>query len=617
MSIVDLPPPPVPPRSRSPRWWRHGFASAENGIITLSLSIAMILPLAEIVARTVFNTWIQGATTFVQHMTLVLGMMGGAVAARENRLLCISTLDTFLKGRVRKATHLFSNIAAATVTVFLTAASLRFLDIERGIGKLIAYGIEEWMLKAFLPIGFGLVAIRLVWHASGKWPGRALAVISTTILVVFIASTSVDPQHLIWPALAVLLAATFLGGPIFAALGGAAMILFWGDVPISNVAIDHSLLVTNPTLPSVPLFTLAGYFLAEGGASRRLIRLFQALVGNIRGGSAVLVTMVCAFFTSFTGASGVTILALGGLLLPMLIKARYSERTSLGLLTGAGSIGLLFPPCLPVILYAVIAEIGIREMFLGGLIPGILLVLMTAAWGISRAPKDARAGAAFRWKELLESAWEAKWELLVPVVALVGLFSGLATAVEAAALTAFCAFVVETFIYRDLKIWRDTPRIMTECGLLIGGVLLILGVAMAFTNYLVMAEIPAMAAEWVAGSIQSPWVFLLLLNLFLIAVGALMDIYSAIFVVVPLILPMAQQFGIHPIHLGVIFLANAELGYLMPPVGENLFLSSLRFDKSILEVFRSVVPMVLVFLIAVLLITYIPAMSTALPSLFE
>jgi C4-dicarboxylate transporter, DctM subunit len=407
----------------------------------------------------------------------------------------------------------------------------------------------------------------------------------------------------------------------------------------------------------VPLFTLAGYFLAEGGASSRLVRVFNSLFGQIRGGPAIVTALVCAFFTSFTGASGVTILALGGLLMPVLLGAKYSERNALGLLTGAGSLGLLFPPCLPLILYAIIstqakASITIEQMFLGGILPGCLMVALTIWWGVSAGPKLEREHKHFDPRETRRSIWEAKWELVLPIVALVALFSGWATPVEAAAVTALYAFVVETFVYRDLKVFR-TPHphpllqgargshdssplpfegegegegagtdsktvleVVTECGLLVGGVLLILGVANGFTNYLVDAEIPAKMVEWTTRSIHAPWMFLLLLNLFLLVVGCLMDIYSAIVVVVPLIVPIGKEFGINPIHLGIIFLANLELGYLTPPVGMNLFLSSYRFHKPMAEVTRSIIPMLLVLLVGVLLITYIPPMTTLLPRLF-
>jgi tripartite ATP-independent transporter DctM subunit len=304
--------------------------------------------------------------------------------------------------------------------------------------------------------------------------------------------------------------------------------------------------------------------------------------------------------------------------MPVLIAANYSERTALGLLTGTGSLGLLLPPCLPLILYAIIAQVDIVDMFLGGVIPGILIVAMVGAWAIAKAPPPKRTGPrpAFRWREARDAVSDAKWELLIPVVALGGMFSGLATAVEAAALTAFYTLFVEVVIHRDLRIGKDLTRVFAECGALVGGLLLVLGVALGFTNYLVDAEVPTKAVEWVTASIESPWMFLLLLNVFLIVVGALMDIYSALVIVVPLIVPMGVAFGIDPVHLGIVFLANAELGYLMPPMGENVFIAALRFEKPLAEVFRSVIPMVIVFAVAVLLITYIPALTTTLPALF-
>ena len=330
-------------------------------------------------------------------------------------------------------------------------------------------------------------------------------------------------------------------------------------------------------------------------------------------GPAIVTALVCAFFTCFTGGSGVTILALGGLLMPVLLAARYSERAALGLLTSSGSLGLLFPPSLPLILYAIIAKVGMKEIFLGGLLPGALLVASTIWWGISQAPRiearEKRFSAGTAWRAI----WTAKWELAIPAVALGGLLGGLATPVEAAAMTAMYAFVVETFVYRDLKVFRDSMRVMSECGLLVGGVLLILGVALGFTNYLIDAQVASKAVEWATATLKSPLLFLLMLNLFLLVVGCLMDIYSAIVVVVPLIVPLGVAFGIDPIHLGIIFLANLELGYLTPPVGMNLFLASYRFNKPMSVVTRAALPLVGVRLIVVLLITYIPFLSTFLP----
>ena len=307
-----------------------------------------------------------------------------------------------------------------------------------------------------------------------------------------------------------------------------------------------------------------------------------------------------------------TILALGGLLMSVLLTAGYPPKSALGLLTGAGSLGLLFPPCLTLILYAIVAKISIEDMFLGGVVPGTLMVALTACWGITQGAQTT-ADKRFDLVEARTAIWNAKWELLLPAVAFAGLFGGIATPVEAAALTAFPAWVVEAFVYRDLKVFRDAPRVMTECGLLVGGVLMILGVALGLTNYLVNAQIAERAVDWVTGSIHSRWVFLLLLNLFLLVVGCLMDIFSAIVVVVPLIVPIGLAFGMDPIHFGIIFLTNLELGYLTPPVGMNLFLASYRFSKPLSEVSRSIIPILLVLLAGVLCITYIPWLTTALP----
>jgi len=286
-------------------------------------------------------------------------------------------------------------------------------------------------------------------------------------------------------------------------------------------------------------------------------------------------------------------------------------------LTGAGSLGLLFPPALPLILYAVVAtsvgsSVTLEQIFLAGIVPGILLVAMVSAWGVIRSPKKVEGAASFDLAEALSATWGAKWELGVPILALVALFGGLATPVEAAALTAAYAFVVEALIHRDLKA-RQLNSVMAECGLLVGGVLLILGVAMGFTNYLVDAQVPDLAVSWAQANIHSPWVFLLLLNVFLLLVGCLMDIFSAIVVVVPLIVPVAAAFGIDPVHLGILFLANLELGYLTPPVGMNLFLAAYRFDKPMPEIIRASLPMFIVLLLGVLLITYLPILTTALP----
>lgn len=599
-------------------FWKGGVWKAENLAMTFCLALMVLIPITEMTLRST-TIVLRGSSAIQCHLTLFICMIGGAIAAREARLLSLSTVTAFLKGQWKAAAQFFSGTIASTLTIVLLIASCKFVLQQREAGNILAYGVPIWIPQAILPLGFAAIAFRLIRHAASGWKGRTAAAAIAGLILAAALWLPVDPSGIVIPALVILLVATILGAPIFVTLGGAALILLWGEaIPIEMMPIRHYQQVTNASLPAIPMFTLAGYLLAEGGAAKRLVRVFQTLVGHFRGGPAIAAVLVCAFFTSFTGASGVTILALGGLLMPVLLAARYSERNALGLLTGAGSIGLLFPPCLPVILYAIIANIDINQMFLGGLLPGILMVIAAGIWGITQSPKTPAAERTpFSWAEARSALWSAKWELLLPVVACLALFSGLATAVEASAITALYAFIVESLVYRDLSITKDLPRVMKECGLLVGAILLILGVALGFTGYLIQAQVPEQLITWVQSSVHSPLVFLLALNVFLLIVGCLMDIFSAIIVVVPLMLPIGAAFGISPVHMGVIFLANLELGYLTPPVGMNLFLSSYRFNKPMPTIWKSVIPILLVLLAGVLLITYIPFMSTALPDYFQ
>ena len=609
----------LPGKTAEPKWnWRHGIVHAENAIVTAALAALVVLPLAESVLRKTLHLGISGSTALVQHLTLILGMAGGVIAARENRLLPLSTLGTLLKGKKKTAAGIFCGACSVTVLALLAWASWQFVMSERPAELTLAYGIRVWWVQLVMPVGFALLTVYLLMHASGGWPGRLACAAISVAMILACTRSSLTADQLLLPALIVLLLATLLGVPVVATVGGAALLFFWKlNEPIASIPIDHYSLVTNPSLPTMPLFTLTGYFLAEGGAARRLMRVFQALFGSFRGGPAVVTTLVCAFFTSFTGASGVTILALGGLLMPMLVAARFKEKDALGLVTGAGSLGLLFPPCLPLILYAIVAKIPIREVFLGGIGPGISMLAMASVWGIMAGRRGAAQIQRLNRKEVQGALWEAKWELLLPVVAFVALFGGFATPVEAAAVTALYAFFVETVIYRDLKLTRDIPRAMTECGLLIGGVLLIWGVALGVTDYMVDSELVVRAVEWTTHTIQSPWLFLLLLNLFLLIVGCVMDMYAAIVIEVPLLVPLGVAYHINPIHLGIVFLANMELGYLTPPVGLNALLSSYRFKKPLSEVLLAVLPIDLVLFTGVMLITYVPVLTTWLPALLR
>ena len=612
---------PAPP----PTGWPAVLRNAENLPVVLALALMTLLPCVEIALRKLFNSGVPGSVPVVQHLVLVVSMLGGAIAARDNRLLALSSLTTFLKPDLRRLATVFSHGFAAGLCALLTAVAFEFVVASRKLGKPLVFDVPAWTVQSLLVLGFAAIAVRLIWHAGKTWRGRLVALVLAAAVVVIGFWSPIAPEKLRWVAIAVLVAAALLGAPVFTTLGGAALILFWsGGETAASLPTSHYRLTINPTLPTLPLFTLAGYFLAEGGAAKRLVRVFQALFGNFRGGPAIVTALVCAFFTSFTGASGVTILALGGVLMPVLLAAGYRERSALGLLTGAGSLGMLFPPCLPPILYAIIASSGgqtsvtIEEMFKGGFLPGIVLVAVTIWWGVRQCPPRNEATAQpFDWRETAAAAWAAKWEFLVPIVALTALFGGFATPVEAAALTAFYTFVVNVFITRDLKLFKDVPRVMAECGLLIGGVLLILGVALGFTHYLIDAQIPDQEVAWATGTIKSKWLFLLGLNVVLLIVGGLVEIYAAIVVVVPLLVPLGAAFGIDPIHLGIIFLANMELGFLAPPVGLNLLLASYRFNKPMPEVTRASLPMLLVMVAGVLLITYVPWLTTWLPGIWK
>jgi len=624
----------VPQRLDTPQpgGWRGVLRAIEDSFLVLPLIALMALPLLEMALRR-FHTGISGASGFVQHFTLVIGMLGGAIAAREGRLLSFSTLSSFLKGKLKAIGLIISSGTGAAISALLCVASIQFVLTEKSSGGRLAYGIPLWIIELVLPLGFGLVALRLVWHSAQKWTQRLLTLFLAVLIVVFGAWSPIPPEKLLVPALVALVLAIFLGAPVFTGIGGAALILFWADhSSIAAIALKHYSLVTHPSLPTIPLFTLAGYFLAESGASARLIALFEALFGSWRGGPAIATVLVCAFFTSFTGASGVTILALGGLLMPILRAASYSEGSALGLLTGAGSLGLLFPPCLPVILYSIIAStamanlgvanaaassVTMEKMFAGGLLPGVLMVVLTAWWGIRQQPRTKVASKSFNLAAARQALWKAKWELMLPVIALVGLFGGFATPVEAAAIVAAYALLITTCIHRDLRPFADVPRVMRDCGMLVGGVLLILGVALGFTHYLVAAQVPDQLVEWSTATIKSRWIFLLGLNLVLLVVGGLIEIYAAIVVVVPLLVPVGIAFGLDPVHLGIIFLANMELGFLAPPIGLNLLLSSYRFNVPILQVMRASLPMLGVLLVGVLLITYFPPLTTWLPHFFK
>lgn len=591
------------------------LARAENSISLAALAAMVLLALTEVAGRALFQVGVPGSIVLVQHLTLWVALLGAALAARSDRLLALST-PHFLPERWRGPTRIGTAMVATAVAATLTLASLDLIAIERRSDAVVAWGIPMWVVLTVLPAAFGVIAVRLIWMAAATFRWRLVAAGGLVLPAIYAAW--LNPSSALLPSGIVIVVATALGLPLFTAIGGAALLLFWSDAtPINAVPGEAYRLTTSPMLPAIPLFALGGYILAAGAASQRLTRLCTALVGWIPGGLAIVVVLVLAFFTPLTGASGVTILSMGGLLLPVLVGSHYRAETSIGLVTVSGSIGLLFFPSLPVFLYAFYANVPFERIFIGGLLPGILLMTVVAGWAAVRGSTGGATPTRFRPREAALAAWGAKWELLLPVVVLGTLVAGVTTLVESAAIAVMYVIVVECAVHRELSLRRDLPRVGVECATLIGGFMIILCVALGLTNYLVLTEVPTRLLEWSQRYIESAAMFLLALNVLLIVVGAIMDIYSAIIIVVPLILPLAAAFGVDPTHLAIIFLANMELGYLMPPMGENLFLSAYRFDQPLLRIYRYTLPYTVLLLVAVLIITYVPGLTLWLVTVLE
>jgi C4-dicarboxylate transporter DctM subunit len=594
--------------------WHRRLLRFERGFSTSILSAMVLLTVVGSGARLVLGESLAGLGLWTQSLNLWLAFAGALVATRVGKHLALSTGELLkLNDTARFWAQRFTSAIATAVTGLLAYASVRLVQAEMQSDLALPGGIPMWVVQCIMPLGFAFMAMRLAWHGNRGWKGRLISLATVGLAMALALVPPGERAVLTWLGSGLLLLAIALGAPLFTGMGGIAMLLFFGSpmpVPISAVPAETYRIVADPTLPTLPMFTLAGYLMAEGGSSKRLVGLFRAWVGWIPGGTAAAAILVCAFFTTFTGASGVTILALGGLLLPILLKAGYTERFSIGLLAAAGSIGLLFPPSLPVILYGVAAREPIDQLYLAGLGPGLLLVGLLVGLSLVQGVRSGSKREQADYGAMGRALWAAKWEILMPLLVIGGIFGGVLTIVEAAALTAAWAFIIEVIIHRDLHPLRDVPRVFVECATVIGGVMIILGVALGFTSYLVDAEIPTQLASWVNANVGNKLAFILLLNLFLLVVGCLMDIYSAIMVVVPLIVPIGAAFGIDPMHLGILFLANLELGYLTPPVGMNLFLASFRFDKPLTAVYRMALPFLAVLALGVLLIAYVPPLTT-------
>ena len=591
---------------------RTWLGRIDEQIAALALGLMMLIPLIEIVMRPLMGSGISNAPVVVQHLGLVLAMFGALAAERHGHLTSFGSNDGS-KG-FTPAWRL-AQLLAALVCGMLAYASWQFVSTERDAAHTLAYGLPVWTLQACMPLCFGLLGFKLGARCAKGLPLAALVAAVIPGLGIAIAAQLEGTSFSPWPAFALLAAALLAGAPIFTVLGGLALVLFWSEgMPLASVALSHYQITVNPSLPALPLFTLAGLLFARTGATQRLGDLFVSLFGGGVKGTVVAVALLCSFFTAFTGGSGVTILALGGLMLPLLSNAGYPEKKGIGLVTSASALGVLLAPSVPLIMYAIVARVPISTMFLAGAIPALVMVMSLLIFGgflkstTYPTPAAPRASAAAVWKTM----WLAKWEILAPVLAIGSLVSGLATPMESAALTAAYALITQAFVHRELSL-KTLFSCLSDAAQIIGGVLLILGMALALTNFLIDAGIPDAAITATQNLIPSQAIFLVALVVFLLFAGALMEIFAAIVVLVPLLLPVAQSYGIDPVHFGILFLAAMEMGFLCPPAGMNIFFASAMFGKPIRSVASSVTPALLAIFVGSLLIALVPALSTALP----
>ncbi len=591
--------------------------------VTVALTLAMVLlPVLEVIFRAVRGEGVPGGSKYVQHLMVWLGFVGAVIATGGHKHLGLSTSTFINEGWRRTAAQIYTSVVSAVTCLVLTWASYGVVKANSQGADLLAGGIPVWWSELIVPISLGLITLRFIWHTPDSrkdgWRGRAASLGVCVAVGLLLWFSGDHAGHLFWPLMIAILIAFLLGAPVFVGMAGAAMLLFWNDgSPIASVPQETLRLAEKDALPAIPLLTMIGFVLAAGGASARIVRAYKSLFGWMPGGLALMVIGVCALFTTFTGGSGVTILALGGLLYPALIKDKYPEGFSLGLVTASGSLGLLFPPSLPVILYGVIAGVSTNALFLGGLVPGVLLLIVVGVYAVrvgivSKAPKQK-----FEVREVARALWAAKFDLGLPVVVVVVFVMGWATIVEAAALGAAYALVTELAVFREVHPWKELPKVMAMSATLVGAVIILMGMALGFTNYLVDAQVGEALTDWAQLHIHSQWVFLLALNGMLLVLGSVFEIYAAIIVLAPLVAPLGVAFHVEPVHLGVVFLANLELGFLFPPMGLNLFLSASRFGKPLPYLYKQALPFLLILAAGVLVITYVPAMTTGMVALFS
>ena len=613
-----------------PYWIEEIFCIAALVLMTL-------LPVSEAIARMVFKTGIPSSSSLLTHMLLCASLFCGMICTRNNAHLSISFIQYIPEGPIRDKLNVFCNLVSAFIATIIVWSSISFIKISLEV-KTLGF-IPVRVLAMIIPIAFITIAVRFARRTKltgWKFIIPALSLVLGTaasfpIIVKIIWGVNMPDDIYFFcedyayylsfiriPVILFLVIAAFAGTPLFIIIGGLSLfLLHTSGGQMSTVAADIYSALTNDKIIAIPLFTLVGFFLSESKAGQRLINVFRCFFSWLPGGIIIISVIICAFFTSFTGASGVTILALGGILYAMLSEhLEYPQKFSIGLLTSVGSVGLLFPPSLPLILVGTVTQTNIFHLFLGGIIPGIILVIAMIVFGVVASIKVKIPVETFNGRKALLALKESAFEILLPVFIIAAYFSGILSLEESAAAAVLYIFIIEVLVHRDIKL-SDVKNVFYKAIPIIGGVLSIIALSKAFSYYIVRTEAPANIAVWLHDAFSSKYIFLLLLNFFLLIVGCIMDIFSAIVVVLPLIVPLSQSFGIDPVHLGIIFVINLEVGYITPPVGLNLFLASYRFKKPFIDICRYVAPFLSVRLLVVLLVTFLPALSTFLVGLFK
>ncbi|MHB9292576.1 TRAP transporter large permease subunit [Hollandina sp. SP2] len=610
----------------------------EQGLGYTALIGLALLPVADAAARIIFKTGIPASSGLMTHCLLVVGLVSGMFATKTGEHLSIALTANVGNPKTKQGFAIAHNLLSAFILTQVAWCGGSFVLIGLSPWRMIGF-IPNQLFGLVIPLGYGVMAFRFAWNAPVHGKGKFFPVLalllgtlwSTPMLAKILWGFEV-PDRLytfidFWYTLAfyvripgaiLLVTAALVGTPLFVIMGGLALLLIQaagGEVDV--VANQVYTTLTKDSFIAIPLFTLVGFFLSESKAGERLVHTFRSLFSWLPGGMIIATVLICAFFASFTGASGVTILALGGILYTVLTNhVQYPQGFSIGLLTSVGSIGLLFPPSVPIILVGTAAMTNVFHMFLGGIIPGLILVIALIIFGVIASIKTKIPVEPFNPSKARGAVQESAFEILLPVLLIGGYFSGLLSLIEIGGVAVLYIFIVEVLIHRDIP-FRDLGRVFSKAIPIIGGVLSILALAQGLSYYIVDTQTPEALVHWMQRAITSKYLFLLLLNVSLLVVGCLMDIFSAILIVLPLIIPLGTAYGIDPVHLGIIFITNLEVGFLTPPVGMNLFLAAYRFNKPFTTICRYVFPFLIIQFVVVLLVTYIPGFSTFLPGLLS